>query len=142
MRLRRDPVFGEPLISFLKRVRLFWEPPMGYGRHPTAAFLPPFFWSISWDAVLRPGGHFSKDCGLLSGTRRGTLDPSEVCNYRRFHALDPQSPASVFGPPSGGGAGTVFLDFGPASGSHLGPQEMRGRLFSGALFRNPVRNGF
>jgi hypothetical protein len=75
------------------------------------------------------------DFGLLFGARRGTLDPSEVCNYRRFHALDPQSLASVFGTPSGGGPGSVFLDFGSATGSRLDPRETLGNLFFGTLFR-------
>jgi hypothetical protein len=115
---------------------------VGYVRDPTAAFFASSFWNIFWDPFLRPGLHFCMDFGLLFGARRGTLDPSEVCNYRRFHALDPQSPASVFGTPSGGGPGSVFLDFGSATGSHLDPRETLGSLFFGALFRNPVRSVF
>ena len=115
---------------------------MGHVRHRTAAFAAAFFWSISWDAVLRPGGHFSIDFDLLFGARRGTLDPSKVCNYRRFHGLGPQRPASVFGTPSGGVPGSVFLDFGSATGSHLEPQEALGSLFFGALFRNPGQKRF
>ena len=111
---------------------------MGYVRDPTAAFFAPSFLSISWDSVLRPGGYFCMEFGLLFGARRGTLDPSEVCNYRRFHALDPQKPAAVFGTPSGGGPGSVFLDFGAATGSHLDPRQTLRSLFFGALFRNPV----
>ena len=115
---------------------------MGYVRHPTAAFFTLPLWSISWDSVLRPGGYFCIEFGIISGAQRGTLDPSEVCNYKRFHALGPQSPASVFGPPSGGGPGSVFLDFGSATGSHLDPRETLGSLFFGVLFRNPVRSVF
>ena len=115
---------------------------MGYVRDPTAACFAPSFWSIFWNPFLRPGVHFGMDFGFLFGARRGTPDPSEVCNYKRFHALDPRRPASVFGPPSGGGPGHVFLDFGPATGSHLDPRETLGSLFFRALFRNPAQSVF
>ena len=88
-------------------------------RHRTAAFLALLFLSIPWDAVLRPGGHLNPDLCSLFGAQRGTRDPSEVCNYRRFHGLGPQRPASVVGTLSGRVAASVFLDFGSAAGSPL-----------------------
>jgi hypothetical protein len=96
---------------------------------PGGGFFGVVFLSIFWDAVLRPGGHFSIDFDLLFGARRGTLDPSKVCNCRRFHGLGPQRPASVFGTPPGGGPRSVFLDFGSATGAHFGAQEARGTPF-------------
>ena len=129
MHLRRDPVFGQPLISLLKRGRPLLGASGGARAAPDGGFFGVVFLSISWDAVLRPGGHFSIDFDLLFGARRGTLDPSKVCNCRRFHGLGPQRPAPVFGTPPGGGPRSVFLDFGSATGAHFGAQEARGTTF-------------
>ena len=96
---------------------------------PDGGFFGVVFFSISWDSLFHPGEHFSIDFGFLFGARRGTLDPSEVCNYRRFHGLGPQRPASVFGTPPGGGPRSVFLDFGSATGPHFGAQETLGTIF-------------
>ena len=96
---------------------------------PDSGFFGVVFLSISWDSLFHPGEHFSIDFGLLFGARRGALDPSKMCNYKRFHGLGSQRPASVFGTPPGGGPRSVFLDFGSATGPHFGAQEARGTTF-------------